>query len=92
MEIGWKDQERHKFRYNGDMVERKGYYCDTPIGQFKVFESVGGNLFYSYPSIREEKSGYLYTRINKIKCSTFEEGIKKCEEIWNNFKEQVNRV
>lgn len=93
MKTDWIKNEDHTFKYNGETVVRKGMqYSDTPLGLFKVYEAVGGSVFYEYPQIQTLKDMKKIITSIKMRCETIDEGKQKCEEIWNEFKEKVNKI
>lgn len=94
----WVSKEA-KFRYCGKPVVRKTVTSNTPLGEFKVYESVGGNVFVVHPFIQRSGGlpGYNPDPDNefstpKIAVANIEEGIKKCEAKWNQIKQSINDV
>lgn len=88
-----------KFRYNGKPVVRRTNKCDTPLGQFKVYEAVSGNVFIEHPFIQGSGGlpGYNPDPNDdfgslKIKVASMEEGVKKCEAKWLQVKQAINDI
>lgn len=82
-----------KFKYNSKPVVRRKAICLTPLGEFKVYESVGGNSFIVHPFIK--RGGGLPGYDNgmdewfgppKILVKSFEDGIEACETKWLQIK------
>jgi hypothetical protein len=88
-----------KFKYNGRPVVRRTVVSDTPLGQFKVYESVGGRTFIVDPFIQKSGGlpGYDPDPENtfgtpKILATHLEEGIRRCEAKWEQIKKMVNNI
>lgn len=96
-------KKQSSFTYNGKPVTRTAMVCNTPFGQFKVFESVGGNIFYRHPFIDDSvltingarfKNGLAeeWGWLPRISAKSLEDGIRKCEEKWVQVKNAVNEI
>lgn len=81
-----------KFKYNGKPVVRRKAICNTPLGEFKVYEAVGGNIFYTIPEIRDSHDIGKYISDVRTKCESFEKGIAACEAKWEQIKLSVNNI
>lgn len=93
MKTDWIKNEDHTFKYNGETVVRKGMqYFGTPLGLFKVYDTIWDYVFYEYPQIQTLHDMKKIITSIKMKCETLDEGKQKCEEIWNEFKEKVNKI
>lgn len=81
------------FTYSGNPVTRNKYYCNTPLGQFRVFEAVGGSVFYKHPFMKVDSADPTneITPTLQIRCDSIENGKAKCEEIWEKTKEKINK-
>lgn len=87
----WKTKES-SFKYNGKPVTRRTATCETPLGDFKVYEAVGGNIFYVLPEIRDSYDIGKHITPVRAKCTSFEEGIAACEARWKQLKETINQL
>jgi len=78
-----------KFKYDGKPVERRKAVCDTPLGELRVFESVGGKPMIQYISIGKERidGKVVPTHINHPTepCGTLEAGVLMLEIKWNEL-------
>lgn len=95
----WK-QETYSFKYNGTPVTRVRYYCQTPVGMFKVYEAISGKIFIENPFIGKPPglAGYdpdpdfELTSRPRIQMTSLEEGIKAQEGFWKKYVELVNSI
>ena len=82
-----------KFTYNGKPVTRRKAIINTPVGQFKVYEAVGGNVFYTHPFLVQDPADpYEELSTRKIRCESLEEGMRKCESIIEKLKTALNNL
>lgn len=86
-------KKQSSFKYDNRTVTRTTMICDTPLGQFKVYEAVGGKVFYQHPFIetnwRDPEGTFGRARFPS---DNLEDGIAKCEAKWAQVKEAVNAV
>lgn len=96
-------KKQSSFKYCGNPVTRVTMICQTPLGEFKVYEAVGGGCFIVHPFIQ---SPYVLTTEfgsydngteewfgkPKIRVKSLDEGLKRCEEKWAQVKKAVNKV
>lgn len=81
------------FTYCGKPVTRRKAIFDSVLGHFEVHEAVGGNVFVRHPVVGGNE-GYPaqgagleeWFGAPKRKVDTFEEGLKKCEEVMHKLK------
>lgn len=96
--MNWVTKES-KFKLNGTPVVRRTTVANTPLGQFKVYESVGGRVFIVHPYISRSGGlpGYDPDPNNefstpKILVPSLEEGVRRCESKWVQIKNTINNV
>jgi hypothetical protein len=87
----WTEKES-KFKYNGKPVVRKSAVSDTPFGEFKVYEAVGGNIFYVLPEVRDSYDAGKSIVPTRTQCKSFEEGVLACEGRWRQIKDTINQL
>jgi hypothetical protein len=101
----WEIKEA-SFKYNGNPVVRRTATTQTPLGEFKVYESVGGSIFLVHPFIKRQTNpiadmiGFRFEPDPtgdfygppKIRCQTFDGGIEAAEAKWTQIKNIINRV
>lgn len=94
----WISKEA-KFKYNGKPVIRKTVVSNTPLGPFKVYESVGGSAFMIHPFMKRPGglTGYNSDPHNefdnpKIPVADLEEGVRICEAKWEQVKNDINSI
>jgi hypothetical protein len=94
----WKTKEA-SFKYNGKPVTRHTATAQTPTGEFRVYEAVGGRVFMIHPFIIKVGGllGYDPDPDNtfgtpKILVQSLEDGIARCEAKWKQVKEAINKV
>jgi hypothetical protein len=96
-----------KFKYCGKPVTRRTATSQTPLGEFKVYESVGGKVFIIHPFIKRVPVPFAYecgiggfdpdpfgeiTGPLRISAITFDEGIARCEAKWKQIKDTINQI
>lgn len=104
MVMKWSKKES-SFNYNGKPVTRTTMIAQTPLGEFKVYEAVGGNIFYVHPFMRNalelkingvvfdgDPEGTFACNELRVKVKSIEEGISACEKKWVQVKEAVNKI
>lgn len=81
------------FKYCGKPVTRHTLTCNTPFGQFKIYESVSGRTFVISP-LRYKNHGDPTEEfsIERIHVKDLNKGKEKCETIWAAAKNAVNNV
>lgn len=94
----WVTKES-SFRYNGKPVTRRTATTQTPLGEFKVYEAVGGNAFMCHPYIQKEQGlvGFEADPFNtfgkpRIRVKSIEDGVARCEAKWNQVKDAINSI
>jgi hypothetical protein len=94
--VKWKTKEA-KFKYCGKPVIRRTATAQTPLGEFKVYESVGGKVFMIHPFIKRQEvvAGFDPDPYNtfstpKIEVRSFEDGIAALEKKWQEVKNIIN--
>lgn len=100
----WTRKES-RFNYNGKPVVRHSAISQTPLGEFKVFEAIGGKTFIIHPFIKRTPLPFAdalgiagfepdpfgeLTAPPRIQVKTFEEGIARCEAKWRQIKITIN--
>lgn len=97
--MNWTITESN-FKYSGKPVTRKMAIINTPLGQFKVYEAVGGNCFIVHPFISKYNGGLPgyddgtsdWFGPPKIQVKSFDEGIKRCQQKWEQVKDVVGKI
>lgn len=94
----WKKKES-KFKYSGKPVVRRTAISSTPLGEFKVYESVGGRVFIVHPFIKSvgglpgfDNGTSDWFGPPKILVKSFEDGLKTCESKWQQVKKAINNI
>lgn len=103
MALEWL-KKQSSFKYSGNPVTRVTMVCQTPLGEFKVYEAVNGNCFIVHPFI---KSPYIsnipgfgsydngtedWFGKPKIRCKSLDEGLVKCQQKWEQVKSAINKI
>ena len=88
-----------KFIYGRKKVTRRKAVCNTLLGEFKVYESVGGRVFIIHPFVYRAGGmpGYNPDPQNefstpKILVESFEDGLNYLELKWQHVKDAVNKT
>lgn len=91
------------FKYSGTPVTRTTCVCNTPLGQFRAYESVNGTPRYKTPFVDKTiqngvkgLDGYMPDPYNEITpnigtlAKTLEDAKAQCERIWKSAKDKIN--
>lgn len=93
-------KKQSSFNYAGRPVTRTTITAYTPMGEFKVFEAVGGSVFMQHPFMRgyndvgypgfKADPNFSIMPADRIAVDNIKDGQNKCELVWSQVKNNIN--
>lgn len=94
-------KKQSSFRYAGTPVTRTTITANTPLGEFKVFEAIGGRVFMQHPFMRgyndvgfpgfKADPNFEIMPADRIPVKDLKDGKNKCETVWSQVKSKINQ-